>query len=106
MAERDNAQSEIAFRIGINVGDIIVDDGDIFGDGVNVAARVESEREPGGVCLSGSAYEQVGASRLIRSMTMASDPSRTSTRGEALCGVVSRINASYKPTVSRASSAA
>ncbi|WP_245470736.1 adenylate/guanylate cyclase domain-containing protein [Bradyrhizobium guangzhouense] len=49
----------ISFRIGINVGDIIIDDDDIFGDGVNVAARVESECEPGGVCLSGSAYEQV-----------------------------------------------
>src|SRR6185437_16089406 len=47
------------FRIGINVGDIIVDGDDIFGDGVNVAARVENECEPGSVCLSGSAFEQV-----------------------------------------------
>ena len=51
--------SKIAFRIGINIGDIIIDGEDIFGDGVNVAARVESECEPGGVCLSGSAFEQV-----------------------------------------------
>jgi adenylate cyclase len=49
----------IILRIGINIGDIIIDDGDIFGDGVNIAARVESECEPGGVCLSASAYEQV-----------------------------------------------
>jgi len=49
----------IIFRIGINIGDIIIDDDDIFGDGVNVAARVESECAPGGVCLSGSAFEQV-----------------------------------------------
>jgi len=56
MAERD---TQIKFRIGINVGDIIVDEGDIVGDGVNVAARVENECEPGGVCLSGSAFEQV-----------------------------------------------
>jgi adenylate cyclase len=49
----------ISFRIGINIGDIIIDGDDIFGDGVNVAARVENECEPGGVCLSGSAYEQV-----------------------------------------------
>jgi adenylate cyclase len=50
----------IAFRIGINIGDIISDENDIHGDGVNVAARVENECAPGGVCLSGSAFEQVG----------------------------------------------
>src|SRR5262249_40163138 len=60
MAERNgDAAIKINFRIGINVGDIIIDDGDIFGDGVNVAARVENECEPGGVYLSGSAFEQV-----------------------------------------------
>jgi TolB-like protein/class 3 adenylate cyclase len=51
--------TKIAFRIGINVGDIIIDGDDIFGDGVNVAARVENECEPGGVYLSGSVFEQV-----------------------------------------------
>src|SRR6516165_9097799 len=49
----------ITFRIGINIGDIIIDGDDIYGDGVNVAARVENECEPGGVFLSGSAFEQV-----------------------------------------------
>jgi adenylate cyclase len=49
----------IQFRVGINVGDIIIDGDDIIGDGVNVAARVENECEPGGVCLSGNAFEQV-----------------------------------------------
>ncbi|WP_342738591.1 adenylate/guanylate cyclase domain-containing protein [Bradyrhizobium sp. B117] len=58
-------EPKITFRIGINVGDIIVQGSDIFGDGVNVAARVENECEPGGVCLSGSAFEQVrGKTRL------------------------------------------
>jgi len=52
-------EGQIAFRIGINIGDIISDENDIFGDGVNVAARVENECVPGGVCLSGSAFEQV-----------------------------------------------
>jgi adenylate cyclase len=52
-------EGQIAFRIGINIGDIISDENDIFGDGVNVAARVENECAPGGVCLSGSAFEQV-----------------------------------------------
>jgi class 3 adenylate cyclase/pimeloyl-ACP methyl ester carboxylesterase len=49
----------IVFRIGINVGDIIYDDGDIFGDGVNVAARLEALCEPGGVCISRSANDQI-----------------------------------------------
>ena len=53
------AVPRIVFRIGINVGDIIIDGDDIFGDGVNVAARVEAECEPGGVYLSANAFEQI-----------------------------------------------
>jgi adenylate cyclase len=49
----------IQFRIGIHVGDIIIDDNDIFGDGVNIAARIENECEPGGVYLSDDAFRQV-----------------------------------------------
>jgi len=60
MRERNaGAALKITFRIGINIGDIIIDGGDIFGDGVNIAARLENECEPGGVFLSGSAFEQV-----------------------------------------------
>jgi TolB-like protein/class 3 adenylate cyclase len=59
MAERSGAEPRIRFRIGINVGDIIIDGDDIFGDGVNVAARVENECEPGGVYVSGNAFEQI-----------------------------------------------
>src|SRR5215468_4645739 len=47
----------IEFRIGINVGDIAVDEGDIFGDGVNVAARLEALAEPGGICVSARVQE-------------------------------------------------
>jgi TolB-like protein len=47
------------FRVGINVGDIIIEGGDIFGEGVNVAARLESIAEPGGICVSDDAYRQV-----------------------------------------------
>jgi adenylate cyclase len=54
------ADSRIAWRIGINVGDIVVEDGDIFGDGVNVAARLEALAEPGGICVSGRVQEDTG----------------------------------------------
>src|SRR5713101_6001203 len=49
--------SRIEFRIGINVGDVVVEDGDIFGDGVNVAARLEALAEPGGICVSARVQE-------------------------------------------------
>jgi adenylate cyclase len=49
----------IVFRVGINIGDIIIDGDDIFGDGVNVAARLETLCEPGGLCISRSANEQI-----------------------------------------------
>jgi TolB-like protein/class 3 adenylate cyclase/tetratricopeptide (TPR) repeat protein len=56
---KTNVAPNIVFRIGINVGDIIIDGDDIFGDGVNVAARVEAECEPGAVYLSANAFEQI-----------------------------------------------
>ena len=49
----------IELRIGIHVGDIIIDDNDIFGDGVNIAARLEGIAEPGGVCISDDAQRQI-----------------------------------------------
>ncbi|MGH6643405.1 MAG: adenylate/guanylate cyclase domain-containing protein [Bradyrhizobium sp.] len=51
--------TRIEFRIGIHVGDIIIDDNDIFGDGVNIAARLEGIAEPGGVCISDDAHRQI-----------------------------------------------
>jgi adenylate cyclase len=60
IAERDDvAVPRITFRVGINIGDIIIDGDDIFGDGLNIAARVENECEPGGGYLSGNAFGQV-----------------------------------------------
>src|SRR6266704_3067762 len=49
----------IELRIGIHVGDIIIDENDIFGDGVNIAVRLEGIAEPGGVCISDDAYRQI-----------------------------------------------
>ena len=55
----DAEDRRIAFRVGVNIGDVIVEPHDIFGDGVNIAARLESIAEPGGICISSSAYDQV-----------------------------------------------
>ena len=49
------AQHRIEFRMGINVGGIIIEDGDIFGDGVNIAPRLEALAEPSGICLTAAA---------------------------------------------------
>ena len=62
MAERNSKVPEdrrIAYRMGINIGDIIVEGDDIYGDGVNVAARLEALADPGGVCVSGTVYDHV-----------------------------------------------
>src|SRR5215831_8873017 len=62
MAERNAPvpkDERIEFRIGLNVGDVVVEEGDIFGDGVNVAARLEALAEPGGICVSARVQEDV-----------------------------------------------
>ena len=63
IAQRDSnpaSDGEIRFRIGINLGDVISEDDDIFGDGVNVAARLQELAEPGGICVSGAIRDQAG----------------------------------------------
>ena len=62
MAEHNVAlpqDNRIEFRVGINLGDVIVEDGDIYGDGVNVAARLEALAEAGGICISAIVHDQV-----------------------------------------------
>ena len=62
LAERNAELADnrkMVFRIGVNLGDVIEEEGRIYGDGVNIAARVESLAEPGGICISGRAYDQV-----------------------------------------------
>ena len=60
MADYDQSASEahrMRLRIGVNLGDVIVEDNDIYGDGVNIAARLEGLAEPGGICISGTAFD-------------------------------------------------
>lgn len=62
MAERNRSVTQdrrMLFRIGINLGDVLIEGEDILGDGINVAARLEGISEPGGICISSSAYDQV-----------------------------------------------
>jgi class 3 adenylate cyclase len=59
-------EKRIEFRIGINVGDVIIDGNDIFGDGVNVAARLEAIAEPGGIFISRQVYDQVEGKLTLR----------------------------------------
>ena len=58
-AADEPAERRLQFRVGINVGDVLADGDDILGDAVNIAARLEGIAEPGGICLSAAAYEQV-----------------------------------------------
>ena len=63
MASRDLDLAEerrLRFRIGVNLGDVIADRGDIYGDGVNIAARLEGLAAPGGICVSGTVRDHVG----------------------------------------------
>jgi class 3 adenylate cyclase/pimeloyl-ACP methyl ester carboxylesterase len=66
------ASRRMLFRIGINLGDVIHDDGRIYGDGINVAARLEGMAEPGGICISRQVFDQV--SRVIRAEFQALGP--------------------------------
>src|SRR5580693_2769701 len=52
-------ERRIRFRIGVNLGDVVVEEHDIFGDGVNVAARLEALAEPGGICVTGMVHDQI-----------------------------------------------
>jgi class 3 adenylate cyclase len=53
------ASRQMEFRIGVNLGDVMVDGEQIYGDGVNIAARLEALADPGGICISGTVYEQI-----------------------------------------------
>ena len=84
MAGRETGVAEaerVRFRIGINTGDVIIEGDDIYGDGVNVAARLEGLAEPGGVCVSGKVREELRRRLDIPSRRWARSGSRTSPSG-------------------------
>ena len=103
MAERNTGvpqEKRIDFRIGINVGDIIIDGDDIFGDGVNVAARLEALAEPGGICVSrvvrdqvldklSFAFEDIGAQK-VKNIARPVEAYRVNVGSDALPAAVSR----------------
>jgi adenylate cyclase len=59
VSSEESAPSRMRFRIGINLGDVMVDGADIYGDGVNIASRLQELAEPGGIVISGPVYDQV-----------------------------------------------
>ena len=81
----DAEDRRIAFRVGINIGDVIVEPHDIFGDGVNIAARLEGISEPGGICISSTVYDQVRGKVAIAVADLGSRSSRTSITRADLC---------------------
>lgn len=73
LAERNGSATErhkLNFRIGLHLGDVIADDGDIYGDGVNVASRLESIAPPGGIVLSRQVYDHIGANVPVRFVSL------------------------------------
>jgi TolB-like protein/class 3 adenylate cyclase len=93
------AERRIEFRMGINVGDIIIEDGDIFGDGVNIAARLEALAEPGGICLSAAAHEQVRDRLDIAFDDLGEQQVKNITRPVRIYGVALGISSRAAPPV-------
>jgi len=86
MTQRNAAQPgdrRMELRMGINLGDIIIDGDDIYGDGVNVAARLEGLAEPGGICISGTVHEHVRG-KLEMAFEDAGEEARLDPAGELL----------------------
>ena len=74
----------IVFRVGINLGDVIVEEGDIHGDGVNVAARLEALAEPGGICVSATVRDHIG-DRHVRRVSASTGPlGRAASQSDAI----------------------
>ena len=88
----DAEDRRIALRVGVNIGDVIVEPHDIFGDGVNVAARLESIAEPGGICISSSAYDQVRGKVGVEFSDMGEQSLKNIARPVRACAVGPSVN--------------
>ena len=98
-------EKKIVFRIGINLGDIIIDGDDIFGDGVNIAARLETLCEPGGVCISRAANDQIRDKLSIAFADLGEQAVKNISRTVGVFGLTARdieaLPASVAPAVER-----
>ena len=100
MAERNNGVPQdrrMLFRIGINLGDILIEGDDILGDGVNIAARLEGIAEPGGICISSSAYDQVRGKVAVEFIDLGEQSLKNIDRPVRAYAVVSKGRGSVKP---------
>lgn len=84
----DAEDKRIAFRVGINIGDVIVEPHDIFGDGVNIAARLESLAVPGGICISSSAHDYVRGKVGVEFVDLGEQPLKNIERSMRIYAVV------------------
>jgi adenylate cyclase len=82
----DGEDARLQFRVGINIGDVIVDPRDIFGDGVNIAARLEGISDPGGICISSAAYDQVRGKVAVEFVDLGEQSLKNRTSSPSLCG--------------------
>src|SRR5205085_11174830 len=94
----------IIFRIGINVGDIIIDEDDIYGDGVNIAARLEALCEPGGLCISRAANEQIRDKLSLAFADLGEQAVKNISRAVGVFGLTARDIAAIPETAIPASS--
>jgi class 3 adenylate cyclase len=89
------------FRVGVNLGDVMGEGKQIYGDGVNVAARLESLAEPGGICVSGTVYDQIHKKLALNYNDLAPNRSRTSMIRCEYTGYCRRPELPNRPRVER-----
>jgi adenylate cyclase len=102
MAERNAAlppDRRIDFRIGIHQGDVVVEDGDIFGDGVNIAARLEGLAEPGGICISARVHEDAAGRLDLRFEDIGEQSLKNITRPVRVYRIVTRAQPAPEPAL-------
>ncbi|NOJ43368.1 adenylate/guanylate cyclase domain-containing protein [Bradyrhizobium australiense] len=95
----DAEDRHIALRVGVNIGDVIVEPHDVFGDGVNIAARLEGIAEPGGICISSSAYDQVVGKIAAEFVDLGEQRLKNIARPIRIFKVMDRVTAKQRPVL-------